>query len=847
MKPSNVILAIVLVFFTLSGKAQNDTPLEILINVANSQERFNTYQLFSIDKRESSYLDKHLHRYVTLKLDFEVLKELLSSKEEFIKLSIPSPRGSNINLKMVSYDIRTADFQLINRTPEGDIEVDIPESTFYRGIMERGSDATAGISIFEEEVYGLFSNLEQGNINLVKDPYLPGKINQNYIVYFDKDVINKDNPECASSELRGLEDSDADPEIFRENVYDTCEDIEIEVHATYNLYYSKGSMIATYNYISAVFNNVATIFRNERIYTSLSRIVVNTKIDDYYNIDNRMERFQKFGEKTKNTYQTYGGEMAHLMDNVSTGTGGIAWINTLCQNYVYLTNQNQHYGAYAYSNIYPHAGSGTGAFPEYSLPVFMFAHEMGHNLGSHHTQWCGWNGGALDNCAPVEGSCSPGPAPSNGGTIMSYCHGTSDGINFSKGFGDQPGNKIRSIIQSKTCTETYYPAAVQETSPLKTLVANRECTDEYGWTYYFNDNFTSDESDDKWLLAVKKNGEDIGNLDDGSLSVVVRTSSKAGKGSTHIANPGYQTGQDWHVMNRWFELLPTKEPRNPVSVKFPYTDSDFNDVMINQSMITAHTDLTFYKIDSPADPNPDNGHTSVSNNQISFYTNASIPSLTNWKYSRTSTGANVAEFQVSSFSGGGGGFSESDMLGSLPVELIDFEAQKIGNSSFLTWATASEVNNDFFSVERSTDGIQFSIIGRVDGNGNDLNQNNYEFEDRDPRPGINYYRLSQTDFNGTHEKLGIKAVNFESGSNEYSIFPNPIVGNSFSIIVNTHKEEDIKIQIFDMNGRLMMKEKAEISKGENQIMIGSNSLLSGMYLLEVQSTSKRFVQKIIKQ
>ena len=76
---------------------------------------------------------------------------------------------------------------------------------------------------------------------------------------------------------------------------------------------------------------------------------------------------------------------------------------------------------------------------------------MGHNLGSPHTQSCSWVGGALDNCYTTEGGCAPGPAPTNGGTIMSYCHLTSYGINFNNGFGTQPGNLIRSKVNGATC------------------------------------------------------------------------------------------------------------------------------------------------------------------------------------------------------------------------------------------------------------------------------------------------------------------------------------------------------------------------------------------------------------
>src|SRR5690606_21482823 len=94
-------------------------------------------------------------------------------------------------------------------------------------------------------------------------------------------------------------------------------------------------------------------------------------------------------------------------------------------------------------------------------------HEMGHNLGSPHTHACAWNGNntAIDGCGPTagysEGSCPMAPLPTNGGTIMSYCHLVSGvGINFNNGFGPQPGDLIRDKYNTATCnTGTCSPPA----------------------------------------------------------------------------------------------------------------------------------------------------------------------------------------------------------------------------------------------------------------------------------------------------------------------------------------------------------------------------------------------------
>ncbi len=104
----------------------------------------------------------------------------------------------------------------------------------------------------------------------------------------------------------------------------------------------------------------------------------------------------------------------------------------------------------------------------------------------------------------------------------------------------------------------------------------------------------------------------------------------------------------------------------------------------------------------------------------------------------------------------------------LPIELTFFDAVLKGQSVELSWQTASEINNDFFKVQRSQDGIDFHSIGTVRGQGNSSQINEYHYMDHHPMPGTNYYRLLQVDFDGRSEVHPQRVVQYQS---DISLFP----------------------------------------------------------------------------
>lgn len=110
---------------------------------------------------------------------------------------------------------------------------------------------------------------------------------------------------------------------------------------------------------------------------------------------------------------------------------------------------------------------------------------------------------------------------------------------------------------------------------------------------------------------------------------------------------------------------------------------------------------------------------------------------------------------------------------SLPIELKYFKATKLDKSILLTWETTTEENNDFFTLEKSTDGKTWETITTVDGAGNSAEVISYRYEDLNPYTGNSYYRLRQTDFDGTSELSKVQFIYYSLEKEGVQIFPNP--------------------------------------------------------------------------
>lgn len=170
----------------------------------------------------------------------------------------------------------------------------------------------------------------------------------------------------------------------------------------------------------------------------------------------------------------------------------------------------------------------------------------------------------------------------------------------------------------------------------------------------------------------------------------------------------------------------------------------------------------------------------------------------------------------------------------LPVEWLGFHAKNINDERevLCTWITASELNNDYFTVERSADGEDWQEIGSVPGAGNSMTMLHYDFTDRSPLPGTSYYRIRQTDYNGDTDHSEIRAVT-RRAEQSLSVYPNPGKG-----VFRLTGYEDGDLAIYDVSGR-----RVPFSLGFNGELRIRNAA-AGTYILELVRGDGEQIERI---
>ncbi len=166
--------------------------------------------------------------------------------------------------------------------------------------------------------------------------------------------------------------------------------------------------------------------------------------------------------------------------------------------------------------------------------------------------------------------------------------------------------------------------------------------------------------------------------------------------------------------------------------------------------------------------------------------------------------------------------------GTLPVDMLESDVNKINGNNIISWSTASEINNDFFTIERSADMENWHAIGTVTGAGNSKTRLDYEYTDYNAPSGTTYYRIVQTDYDGTREIFKAMSVETKSDADQsIEIINSYSNGDYLNIKFTTESADPVTIQVFTSNGTLISEKTVHPNIGQNNInisMIGANGV-----------------------
>ena len=182
----------------------------------------------------------------------------------------------------------------------------------------------------------------------------------------------------------------------------------------------------------------------------------------------------------------------------------------------------------------------------------------------------------------------------------------------------------------------------------------------------------------------------------------------------------------------------------------------------------------------------------------------------------------------------------------LPVELLSFDAYPNGNLVDAIWSTASEMNSDYFMLQRSKEGIDFEDVKKINAEGNSTITKNYSSVDQEPYEGVSYYRLKQVDLNGEFAYSNIAEVNIEVGGIvNFSVYPNPAV-DKVNISIEGSKGSEVLIVVYDILGREYFSKVILLSTRAEVIAFSPAEKLSpGVYTIMGSSNNKIYKKKII--
>lgn len=451
-KQTRVLALFILLFSVFQGSAQQILPARALVGQAQAKDlAFEETALFETSLSTDVSAARFAQYAQFLALEPARLQQLLSEAPATFSLRLPYNQEILV-VDLVRVELYAADFLV-----RSDQRSAIPcrPGLHYRGQLRGKPASLAAFSFFDREIMGVVSDSRFNNLVL-------GKVQQpdnelHYMLYSDQELA-MDNPfSCTQVEENGTAITGPEEPAGRP---EQC--IRVYLEADHLLLANRSSVQDAVNYLSGIFNQVAALYANEQVPMALAQVFV-WEMPDLYTLGDGKRVLEQFRKRCSGVQA----DLAHLVGMSAREPQGLAYQAALC-NPEFAVGYSDVY--VSYSNV-----------PTYSWTTAAIAHEMGHNLGAQHTQWCGWSGGAIDNCYTAEGACATRLAPNNGSTVMSFCPMATNVVSFQDGFGPLPGDAIRAALRRASCLEPVrLSAAIPDAAPMsiknEEIPANRSTT-----------------------------------------------------------------------------------------------------------------------------------------------------------------------------------------------------------------------------------------------------------------------------------------------------------------------------------------------------------------------------------
>ncbi len=359
-------------------------------------------------------------------IEKSTIQNIMSKGSKFISIELPILGNKQSVLHLKKRTLLDDDVIIIIQNENSKQEsIEKSNCLAYSGLIA-GEESNSLVSIV------LYNDIVIGTILIGDKTFSLNQINNtsSYRLYENKADINQPQFACGVSDDNNNSLKNAIVERTQQTTIPKCVKLHFEITKTLNDQF--GGVNQSITEFLTLFNLVQTNFANEGITVRVSYLKIWNTDDPYFQswfgTPGAPGSFQDLGfDSFIDLGGNIEGNIGILLGTFIGGIGGVSG-GSPCPNQGYNANR-----------INPNSINQNAS---------TIMHEIGHNLGSHHTHWCGWVGGALDNCYTTEGGCQPGPSPINGGTIMSYCGGSSS---INNGFGTQPNAVIVNTTANESC------------------------------------------------------------------------------------------------------------------------------------------------------------------------------------------------------------------------------------------------------------------------------------------------------------------------------------------------------------------------------------------------------------